>query len=321
VLWILSLAAAALLIPPLIRSFLAGLSSRSLVSLDWAGYVVVSDSENPQPLVTGVNASWTVPQVTASQQNSFSATWIGIGGHLDNTLIQVGTEQDCVNSGRTYSAWYELVPRDVVTISTISVSPEDRMTASISLVDSGTSTWSVEIEDNTTGQTFKNNFFYDSSRLSAEWIVERPTVGRSLGALANFGSITFTNSSAEMNATSKPIRCFPFVQVVLYNRQNKPLVTVSALDADGSSFSISCLNSVTTMNTLEAPSSYASIALARPYFTVVVILKVNDIQSHFKVKSEARAGFFLGSPGHTAPTFSFKSISNPVLHSSKSISS
>jgi hypothetical protein len=270
VLWVLSIVASLFLIPPLIRFFLAGSSSQSLISLDWAGYIVASNSENPQPLITRVSASWTVPQITASQQNSFSAAWIGIGGHVDNTLIQVGTEQDYVNGKSTYSVWYELLPADGVTISTMSVSAKDSMTASISLLDSGTNTWSIEIDDITTGQTFKNNFFYDSSRLSAEWIVERPTVGRSLGTLANFGSITFTNSSAEMNATSQPIRSFPFVQTVMYNRQNKPLVTVSALNADGSSFNINYLNSGTSMNTLETLLDHASIALTREYSTVVI---------------------------------------------------
>jgi hypothetical protein len=71
----------------------------------------------------------------------FSAVWIGIGGlfeQSDRTLIQMGTEQDSVYGNVTYSAWFELLPNDAVTITTINVTQGDEITASISLLDSAT---------------------------------------------------------------------------------------------------------------------------------------------------------------------------------------
>jgi hypothetical protein len=59
---------------------------------NWAGYAVVSDIQNPQANVTGVSASWAVPEVIVSSEDKFSAVWIGIGGFFDNSLIQTGTE-------------------------------------------------------------------------------------------------------------------------------------------------------------------------------------------------------------------------------------
>ena len=90
---------------------------------NWAGYIVASDLQNPQASITSISASWTVPAVTISTQDTFSAIWIGIGGFFDNTLIQAGTEQDSIQGQSEYSAWLELLPQNSFTIDTLSVSP------------------------------------------------------------------------------------------------------------------------------------------------------------------------------------------------------
>lgn len=228
------------------ETLLTGTNGRSLISLDWAGYVVVSDYANPQPTIVGVNSSWTVPRVNPSQTDQFSAAWIGIGGQLDDTLIQTGTEHDSVNGETVYSAWYELLPNDSITITTLNVSPGDQIKASINLVDSVSNQWSIKIRDVTNGQTFQNNFFYYSSQLSAEWIIERPTINNMLSGLADFGSATFTDSYATVDSTVRTINIFPYSKVTMHNRQNNPLVTVSSLDSKGSGFTIDYLNSSTS---------------------------------------------------------------------------
>ena len=228
------------------ETFLTSTNGRSLISLDWAGYVVVSDYANPQPKIVGVNASWTVPRVTPSQIDLFSAAWIGIGGQLDDTLIQTGTEHDSINGEATYSAWYELLPNDSITITTMHVLPGDQIKASINLVDSASNTWSIEIRDVTNGQRFQNDFFYSSSQLSAEWIIERPTINNVLSGLADFGSATFTDAYATIDTAVGTIRSFPYSQVTMHSRQNNPLVTVSSLDSKGSGFTVDYLSSSTS---------------------------------------------------------------------------
>jgi hypothetical protein len=228
-------------------------SSNNLMSLDWAGYVVTSDFVSPQPLVVGINGSWTIPEVNVSQRDTFSAAWMGIGGLVegDETLIQTGTEQDSLSGTATYSAWYELLPNDSVTITTINMSQGDEITASINLVDSATNEWSIEMVDATKGQSFQENFIYDSSKLSAEWIVERPSLDSSLTTLANFGNVTFTNSRMTMNSTVGTIGNFSFARITMQNRQNRQLVTVSSLSSDGSSFTVTYLSPAgTTHNVL-----------------------------------------------------------------------
>jgi hypothetical protein len=232
------LIASLFLVTTFLNIFFTSLSVHRFVSLDWADYVVFSDLVNPKPVVVSVSGSWTVPRIEVSQEDMFSDTWIGIGGQLDNTLIQAGTEQDSINGQGNYSAWYELLPNGSVTITTLNISSGDKIVVSINLVDSATNEWSIEINDVTTGQGFEQNFFYNSSRLSAEWIVERPTVDHSLSTLADFGNITFTNSNATMDTHVGTINKFPFAQVIMQNRRNRQLVTVSSLTPDGSGFTV-----------------------------------------------------------------------------------
>jgi hypothetical protein len=237
--WITMLTCSFITVGLLTESFLRPTANSKLASYDWGGYVVVSDQLSPSRVFTNINASWTVPSVTDSQNDTFSAVWIGIGGQLDDTLIQTGTEQDLIDGQLYYSAWYELLPADSVPIDAINVSPGDEISASISLVDATRSQWFVQIIDLTNGQAFNQTFFYLSSRLSAEWIVERPTVNNSIAALANFGSVTFKNAKASTDSRSGTIMDFPFSQVTMVNRLGSPLVEISSISSQGSSFTVS----------------------------------------------------------------------------------
>lgn len=232
-----SLILALILLSPL----LTAPANRSSSSFDWSGYSVASDLNSPQPLVTRINASWTVPTVKVSIGNSFSATWIGVGGQFDDTLIQAGTKQDSTNGQGTYSAWYELLPHNAVTVDSLNVSSGDKITASISLLNPSANVWSIEIHDVTDGQSFQKSVVYASSMLSAEWIVERPTINNRVSALADFGEITFTGCTATIGGKFGTISSFPYIQVTMYNRQNVELASASPFASQGLSFTVSCL--------------------------------------------------------------------------------
>lgn len=230
--------AASFLLATLFIKFFLNPSSQSFSSLDWSGYVVNSDYTNQQPQVTSVSSSWTVPTVTVTAQDTYSAAWVGIGGQLDNTLIQIGTEHDSIGGIAEYSAWYELLPNDSVTITQLSVSYGDKITASIGLVDSATDSWLMKINDVTKGQNFSKNVFYDSSRLSAEWIMERPTVDHTISTLSDFGSITFTDTKVTINTTIGTASGFPHGKVTMNDRQGRALVNVSSLSNNGTTFTV-----------------------------------------------------------------------------------
>ncbi len=57
---------------------------------NWSGYAVTGSG------YTTVSGSWRVPSVAATKKNTYSATWVGIDGFSNGSLIQAGTGQDWV---------------------------------------------------------------------------------------------------------------------------------------------------------------------------------------------------------------------------------
>jgi hypothetical protein len=110
----------------------------------------------------------------------------------------------------------------------------------ITLANENASTWSIEISDVTRGEQFKKVVVYNSSMLSAEWIVERPKVDGAVSTLADFGNVTFTECKATVDGVTKAIGNFSYAQFVMHD-EDTSLVSVSPLNADGSGFTVSYL--------------------------------------------------------------------------------
>jgi hypothetical protein len=212
------------------------------VARNWGGYLVASDLNNPQSTVIGVNGSWIVPSVTDIGADAFSAAWVGIGGQFDDTLIQTGTEHDFLNGSAVYYAWYEMLPQESITIDSMAVAPGDQMQASIDLVDASSSLWAVSIADLTSGQSFQQNFAYNSSQLSAEWIIERPDINNVISTLADFGSITFSNCYTTFVDKNGSISDFPNTPIVMSTQtsrgQTVQLTDASGLSNNGTQFTV-----------------------------------------------------------------------------------
>jgi hypothetical protein len=243
VLWVVLLVLSLTVLSSVIRPFLRTLQTQSVVSLDWSGYAVASSLIGQQPVVVGVNGSWVVPHVTVSAEDKFSAVWIGIGGQLDKTLIQCGSEHDSINGATQYMLWYEMLPDNSITIPEITVSPGDVINASINLVSGTSNEWLIEISDVTKGQSFRQTFAYNSSQLTAEWVVERPTVNSQVSSLADFGSVKFTGAHATLGSTVGTIRDFSNYEIVMQDLQNNQLVSVSRVSDDGMSFTVNFVQS------------------------------------------------------------------------------
>jgi hypothetical protein len=238
VLWLILLIASVTILSSVVTPFLKTLQTQNLVSFDWSGYGVSSNVLFPQPLIVGINGSWIVPAVAVSNFDTFSAAWIGIGGQSENTLIQIGSEHDSLGGKAEYALWYEMLPADSITIPNIDVSPGDKITAAITLINSNSNEWLMEINDLTAGKGFSQVFRYNSSRLTAEWIIEKPTVNNKLATLANFGTITFTEINAHLGTSTGNLSSFPNYKILMEDRMNNELVIISDFSKDGSSFTI-----------------------------------------------------------------------------------
>jgi hypothetical protein len=156
-------------------------------SHNWSGYVDLGSQ------FTGASAQWVVPAVQPTQPAEFSATWVGVDGATNTSLIQTGTAQETYGGSTDYYAWYEILPANSVPLW--SVSPGDHMTASVQQNSPGSSTWTISIADLTSGQTTTKQVQYTGPGSSTEWIEEAPTVNNQQSALANFGTAQFTSIS------------------------------------------------------------------------------------------------------------------------------
>ena len=167
--------------------------ANSAYSLNWSGIAETGTT------FTSVSGDWTVPSVLPSSSPQYSATWVGLDGYLpespaNESLIQTGTAQDTAYGTTSYSAWYELIPANPVTIPQL-VAPGDQMAATIS--QQSASTWLISLQDHTAGWSFSQTVTYTTPGASAEWIEEAPSLGEDeISSLADFGSTTFTSVAA-----------------------------------------------------------------------------------------------------------------------------
>src|SRR5579871_4672724 len=165
---------------------------------NWSGYATTGTT------YSDVKGSWVEPTVTCSRrQTAYSSFWVGIDGDGTNSVEQTGTDSDCSRGRATYYAWYEMYPAYPVNLSG-SVSPGDSFTAEVKYNGSGKFT--LTIKDNTKGWTFTTNQTLNGAALgSAEWIAEAPSSSSGVLPLANFGTVNFTNCTANgVSISSNP---------------------------------------------------------------------------------------------------------------------
>lgn len=198
---------------------------------NWSGYAATGGT------FSGVSGTWTVPQASSSGETAADASWIGIGGIASDDLIQTGTQNVVSADGQvTSSAFYELLPDASEPIDAITVNPGDSITASISETASGQ--WSINIKDNTNGETYNTSVSYDSSQSSAEWIEEDPSDGVSEMPLDNFGTVAFSNSSAVENGNTVNLSSSNAQALTMVNDEDQTLASTSGITGSGSGFTV-----------------------------------------------------------------------------------
>lgn len=229
-------------------------------SQNWSGYVVRDSSGHNFSSVSG---SWVQPALSASSTSrgqGYSAFWVGLGGagNQSQSLEQVGTAAETAGGQASYYAWYELVPAAQVRLG-LAIHPGDHMSGRVSV--SGTSV-SISISDQTTGQSVNKTLQMSNPDTStAEWIAEAPAAVQGDGSmqilpLANFGKVTFTDSSAtaggHTGAIGDPAWTVQRVDLdnsgvatdVAYDpygqaQQSSAGASTGGLSTDGSSFTVS----------------------------------------------------------------------------------
>ena len=199
-------------------------------STNWSGYAV------PGSNATHVAGSWTQPVASCGAgENSWSSPWVGIDGDTSNTVEQIGTDTDCSRGAPFYYAWYEMYPKSLVTIG-IPVRPGDSFTGEVT---AASDSFVLRLTNNTTGQTFQTTQrSRKAKRTSAEWVMEGP----SSGLLTNFGSVSFTGTSATISGQTGTLASFSGAQpITMVTQQGVARAAPSAVDGHGA-FRVSWLH-------------------------------------------------------------------------------
>jgi len=88
--------------------------------------------------------------------------------------------------------WWEILPAPQTNITTMTVSPGDQVT--VTITELSTDDWSITLKDDTSGESFNTDQTYDGPATSAEWIVEAPTVSNTQSTLAPYSpDVEFTD--------------------------------------------------------------------------------------------------------------------------------
>jgi hypothetical protein len=211
-------------------------------STNWSGYAVTGTA------FTKAVGSWREPKANCTKTpNTYAAFWVGIDGYASSTVEQTGTLIVCSGTTAQYYAWWEFYPtNDIQTISTITVSPGDEITAEVEY--NGTE-FVLKITDLTTKKSFSTKGAVSgAARSSAEWIAEAPSSTSGVLPLTDFGTAEFgddytkvkgTNDATD-STTTGVISAFGTVEAITMVNGNSGAdeAVPSSLTTDGSSFTV-----------------------------------------------------------------------------------
>jgi Peptidase A4 family len=224
---------AGVLIPSSPREVLP-LEGHTIHSTNWSGYAVISKRHR----ITAVTGSFVVPKVTGTAPFGFAATWMGVGGYNTRDLIQAGTAEDSNSGGlygKQYFAWYELLPAGERQLHKCIGDPKCRVRPgnriSVAVREVGGNRWMISMT-NSGHWHWSKSVSYSSSRSSAEWILEAPSIGSAQTNLAPVGTVHFGPTSRYTAAGAGHVIAGGHPVKIILTHEAKP----SALAPDGQSF-------------------------------------------------------------------------------------
>jgi Peptidase A4 family len=218
-------------------------SDGTLESENWSGYAVTGSD------FTKAGGSWTIAEVNCSATpNTYSAFWVGIDGYSSSTVEQTGTIAYCDGDRAVYYAWYEFYPAGSVEISSVPVSPGNKISASVTY--SGEE-FTTKITNESMGKSHSQTArVAGAKRSSAEWIAEAPccTSSGDILPLSDFGTGDFgadytgvsgTNDAAASSVSGAISKFGADVQkMIMVSSNGAEEALPSALTSDGTSFTV-----------------------------------------------------------------------------------
>jgi hypothetical protein len=190
----------------------------------WSGYSAHSDT------YSSVSASWTEPSVDCSTGGEV-VFWVGLDGDGNDNVEQTGTHVLCRNGRAVHTGWWETFPCYNIIDYGHTVRAGDKIDATVT--DNGNGTYRLYLRDETQGWTEQPNKRACSGAgdVSAEVITETPEYANGPSALADFGTVTYTNVTIDGQPLSSA-----GPQAITMARHGRAIDTTSAISG-GTRFS------------------------------------------------------------------------------------
>jgi hypothetical protein len=166
---------------------------KDIKDLIWSGYVALG---GPYSAARG---TFTVPALAPGDPRSADMSeWVGVDGltsagtfvyppPLGTSIIQAGVEvtpDPSSPDGYDVQPWWEAFPGPTTYIDGLGVRAGDKVT--VTVWEAGPGLWKMQVANNTDGLAFTTTPEpYDGPRMSAEWVVERPSSSLSCPGLAS----------------------------------------------------------------------------------------------------------------------------------------
>lgn len=208
-------------------------SNGTTTSYNWSGYVDFSGATSyGSTSYYYLYADYIVPPArqafgACTGGWDYSSSWVGIDGWGSPDVLQAGTESDAYCSGGStsqyYSAWYEWYPYGEVRISGFPVAPGNELFVEV-WHTSATQGYAYLVNYNNNQSTTIGFAAPAGTKLlgnSAEWVVERPTVGGSYAQLTNYIADPFWSTYAYTSAGT------------MYNPSSSTAYAITMLDNAG----------------------------------------------------------------------------------------
>ncbi|MDR3601315.1 MAG: G1 family endopeptidase [Desulfosporosinus sp.] len=241
----------------------ASLPANTQESENWAGYI---DTPATSSSYTSVAGSWTIPNISANQQNAAAAQWIGLGGVSSTDLLQMGTIEQIDDGQPVVEIFWEQLPSPAQYVMTVPIG--STINASIAPSVDSSSTWNLTFTVNGQSQTSTiSPVTLDSSYIqgmgtSAEWISEDPsTQNNQLYPLATMGTTTYQSATINgqpLNSSANLVQ-----PVAMVSSNGNILITPSALGTDGESFSTNVASANTSTSSTQVTQGSHSWRLVR----------------------------------------------------------
>ncbi|MEO6887784.1 MAG: G1 family glutamic endopeptidase [Ktedonobacteraceae bacterium] len=200
----------------------------------WAGNVAYGSRATYR--VASVN--FTVPSIPSIGSSDRVSIWAGVGGDTDFTssvmLVQVGVDVSRATFGGQYNtSWWEIAPYNAeqnLPLSRLKAGDRIFALASSSADNNGNNYFYI---DNETVNNYNSHSDNASKHLTdgatGECIVERPTVGKTISHLANFGTEQLNSCDISSVSQSKYIINWPHDYYIMQDSSGNTLATVGAI--------------------------------------------------------------------------------------------